>query len=259
MIDIQNQPSLKKIKIDKVGVKNLSYPITVRDKTNKIQHTIGSINMYVNLPNKFRGTHMSRFIEILNEHHKELHIDTIGEILRKMKKKLNAHEAHMDVSFPYFIEKKAPKSGALSMMEYQCIYTGTLREKKDFILGVEIPVSTLCPCSKEISENSAHNQRSIVTIKIRSVKLVWIEELIEIAENSSSSPLYALLKRNDEKYLTELAYQNPMFVEDVVRSIAEKLNNDSRIEWYMVSSENFESIHNHNAYASIEQDKTILK
>ncbi len=256
MYDIQNQPSISGITIDKVGVKNLSYPITVRDRTKKVQYTIGSINMYVNLPHKFRGTHMSRFIEILNEYHREIHIDTVGKILNKMKKKLNAQEAHMEIRFPYFIEKKAPVSGAVSMMKYNCSYIGKLKKKKDFILGVEIPVTSLCPCSKEISEFGAHNQRSIITIKARFHKFVWIEELIEIAEESASSPLYALLKRRDEKYVTEFAYENPKFVEDMVRAVAEKLNHDSRIEWYNVSSENFESIHNHSAYASLECDKT---
>ncbi|MFO7890742.1 MAG: GTP cyclohydrolase FolE2 [bacterium] len=255
MYDIQNEPSASGITIDKVGVKNLSYPITVRDRAKKIQYTIGSINMYVNLPHQFRGTHMSRFIEILNEYHREIHIDTVSKILKKMKKKLNAQEAHMEIRFPYFIEKKAPVSGAVSMMEYNCTYVGNLKEKKDFILGVEIPVNSLCPCSREISEKGAHNQRSIITIQARFHKFVWIEELIEIAENSASSPLYALLKRKDEKYVTESAYDNPKFVEDMVRSVAEKLNQDSRIEWYNVSSENFESIHNHSAYASLEHDK----
>jgi len=249
--DVQSQPDHRKIHIDRVGVKNLSYPITVLDRKNKIQHTIGSINMYVNLPHQFRGTHMSRFVEILNEHHRELHIKTIGAILIKMKKKLNAEEAHMDVGFPYFIEKFAPVSGAESLMEYHCTYSGTLTDHEDFVLSVVVPVTTLCPCSKELSDRGAHNQRSIVTIKIRSSKMVWIEELIEYAEASASSPLYALLKRKDEKAVTEHAYDNPMFVEDVVREVAENLNNDSRITWYSVESENFESIHKHSAYAAI--------
>ena len=255
MRDIQNQPDTRKIPIDRVGVKNLSYPITVLDRTNKTQHTVGSINMYVNLPHHFRGTHMSRFVEILNTYHQTLHIDTIGTILRKMKEKLHAEEAHMEISFPYFIEKSAPVSGAKSLMEYKCTYKGTLKEKEDFILGVEIPVTTLCPCSKELSDRGAHNQRSVVTIQIRSHRLVWIEELIEYAETCASSPLYALLKRRDEKAVTENAYDHPMFVEDIVREIAKKLNGDPRVIWYSVESENFESIHNHSAYASVEKDK----
>jgi GTP cyclohydrolase I len=256
MYDVQNEPSISGITIDKVGVKNLSYPITVRDRAKKFQHTIGSINMYVNLPQQFRGTHMSRFIEILNEFHQEIHLETVSKILMKMKEKLHAQEAHMSIRFPYFMEKKAPISGALSMMEYNCTYIGNLKEKKDFIMGVEIPVNSLCPCSKEIAEKSAHNQRSLITIQARFHKFVWIEELIEIAESSASSPLFALLKRKDEKYVTEYAYNHPKFVEDMVRTVADKLNQDSRIEWYNVSSENYESIHNHSAYASVECDKT---
>ena len=255
MVDLQSQPDKRKIPVDRVGVKNLRYPITVLDRANKIQHTVGSINMYVNLPHRFRGTHMSRFIEILNEHHRELHIDVIEEILQKMKDNLHAEEAHMEVIFPYFIEKAAPVSGATSLMEYRCSYMGTLSDKADFILSVEIPVTTLCPCSKEISDKGAHNQRSVVTIRIRTKKLVWIEEVITYAEESASSPLYALLKREDEKAVTEQAYDNPMFVEDMVREIAKKCNADPRIVWYSIESENFESIHNHSAYACIERKK----
>ncbi len=255
MIDVQNRPDHRKIDIDRVGIKNLSYPITVLDKSNKIQHTVGSINMYVSLPHRFRGTHMSRFIEILNEYHRELHIDAVGEILQKMKEKLHAEEAHMEVSFPYFIEKSAPVSKAKSLMEYRCKYIGTLSDREDFILSVAVPVTTLCPCSKELADRGAHNQRSIVRIKIRYTGFVWIEELIELAESSASSPVYSLLKRKDEKIVTEHAYDNPKFVEDVVRELAQKLNSDPRIIWYNVESENFESIHNHNAYASIERRK----
>jgi GTP cyclohydrolase I len=253
--DVQNQHDSRKIPIDKVGVKNLSYPITVLDKVNGFQQTVGSINMYVNLPHRFRGTHMSRFVEILNEHHRELHIDTIGEVLQKMKTKLHAEEAHMEVSFPYFIEKAAPVTGAKSLLEYRCILKGTLDEKEDFVLGVEVPVTTLCPCSKELSKRGAHNQRSLVRIQIRYHGFIWIEELIALAETSASSPLYALLKRKDEKAVTEQAYDNPMFVEDVVREVARKLDIDPRISWYQVQSENMESIHNHSAYASIERFK----
>jgi GTP cyclohydrolase I len=255
LLDIQSKHDKRNIPVDRAGVKNLRYPITVLDRTNKIQHTVGSINMYVSLPHRFRGTHMSRFIEILNEHHRELHIDTIEEILQKMKDRLHAQEAHMEVVFPYFIEKTAPVSGAKSLMEYRCSYRGTLSDKADFILSVEIPVTTLCPCSKELSDRGAHNQRSIVTIRIRSRKLVWIEEIVSYAEESASSPLYALLKRRDEKAVTERAYDNPMFVEDIVREIASKCNTESRIIWYSVESENFESIHNHSAYACIERKK----
>lgn len=255
MKDIQNEPDHRNIPIDRVGVKDLRYPITVSDRENSIQHTVASINMFVSLPHHFRGTHMSRFIEILNEHHRDFHIDTVEKILHEMKERLQACEAHMEVQFPYFIEKHAPVSGAASLMEYQCMFHGTLRESSDFVLGVEVPVTTLCPCSRELSARGAHNQRSFVNIRIRSRRLVWIEELTEIAESAASSPVYALLKREDEKSVTEHAYDNPVFVEDVVREIARRLNGDDRITWYSVESENMESIHNHSAYASIEKWK----
>jgi GTP cyclohydrolase I len=257
MIDIQNLPDSRKIAIDQVGVRDLCYPITVLDRANKTQHTVARINMLVNLPHNFRGTHMSRFIEILNEHYKELHIDIVCEVLQKMKAKFNAEKARMEVTFPYFIEKSAPVSHAKSLMEYNCTYIAELTDKYDAILGIEVPLTTLCPCSKELSDRGAHNQRSIARIRIRYNSFIWIEELIEIAENSASSPLYALLKRVDEKKVTEHAYDNPMFVEDMVREIAKKLNNDDRITWYSVESENMESIHNHNAYAAIERKKII--
>ncbi len=255
MIDVQNQRDPRKIPIDRVGVKNLSYPITVLDRANGVQHTVGSISMAVNLPHRFRGTHMSRFIEILNEHHRELHIDQIGGILKKMKERLNAQEAHMDVVFPYFIERSAPVSQAKSMMEYVCTYRGVLGEAEDVVLGVDVPVTTLCPCSKALARYNAHNQRSVVRIRVRYSEFVWIEELVEIAERSASCPVFALLKRQDEKAVTERAYDHARFVEDVVRDAAVRLNADPRITWYSVESENYESIHNHNAYAGVERRK----
>jgi len=251
VIDVQRQKDERNISIDKVGVRELSYPITVLDRAAKIQHTVGSINMSVNLPHHTRGTHMSRFVEVLNKHHRELHIDKVGSILEEIKEHLEAEEAHMEVSFPYFVEKAAPISGATSMMDYRCYYIATLVDKEDIVLGVDVPVTTLCPCSKELADRSAHNQRSEVRIRVRYNSHVWLEELIEIAEASASSPVYALLKRSDEKELTEQAYDRPMFVEDVVREVVGRLNQDPRITWYFVESENFESIHNHSAYASI--------
>jgi GTP cyclohydrolase I len=251
--DVQSQPDDRRIPIDRVGVKGLRYPITVLDRASKRQHTVASINMYVNLPHRFRGTHMSRFVEILSEHRAEFHIDTIGDILEKMKARLVAEEAHMEVAFPYFIEKTAPASGTASLMEYGCTYVGTLGRTRDFVLGVSVPVTTVCPCSKEISDRGAHNQRSVVTIQVRFRKFVWIEELVETAEASASCPIWPLLKRSDEKVVTERGYDHPRFVEDVVREVAIRLDRDPRITWYRVESENMESIHNHNAYASIER------
>jgi GTP cyclohydrolase IB len=251
--DVQSQPDDRNIPIDRVGVKNLRYPITVLDRSCRKQHTVASIGMFVNLPHRFRGTHMSRFVELLSEHRTALHIDTIGEILSKMKTRLDAEEAHMEVAFPYFIEKKAPASGTASLMEYGCTYVGTLGRTRDFVLGVSVPVTTVCPCSKEISDRGAHNQRSFVRIQVRFSKFVWIEELVEIAESAASCPIWPLLKRSDEKVVTERAYDHPRFVEDVVREVALRLDRDKRITWYRVESENLESIHGHNAFASIER------
>jgi len=255
--DIQKQKDNREIPIDQVGVKDLKYPIVLQDKERETQSTIAKINMYVNLPHHFRGTHMSRFIEILNKYHRKLKIDTIGEVLSKMKKRLHAEEAHMNLEFPYFLEKETPITESTSMMEYNCSFDVTLdnNNEEDFIMGVEVPVNTLCPCSKEIAEKNAHNQRSIISIKVRYNQLVWLEELIAYAEEAASSPVYSLLKREDEKYVTEKAYQNPRFVEDIVRNLALKLNREERVDWYKVESENFESIHNHNAYAIVEKWK----
>lgn len=253
--DIQNQPDLRNIPIDKVGVKNVHYPITVLDKKNKEQHTVASINMYVNLPHQFRGTHMSRFIEILNQYRGLINVTNMGEILTKIKESLEADSAHMEVSFSYFIEKEAPVTKAKSLMEYKCRFLGSHNEIEDFVLEVDIPVTTLCPCSKEISDNNAHNQRSLVKVQIRWAKeLVWIEDLVDMVEGCASAPVYSLLKREDEKYVTELAYDHPMFVEDLVREVAKNLMEDKNITWFRIESENFESIHNHNSYALIEMD-----
>jgi GTP cyclohydrolase I len=195
---------------------------------------------------------LSRFIEILNEFREEIHVKNINEILRKLKKRLNAKSAHLEVYFPYFIEKKAPVTGIPSLMEYQAFIIASLSQRrKDLILGVKVPVMTLCPCSKSISEYGAHNQRGLVTVAVRSRKFIWLEELIEMAEESASSPVYPLLKRPDEKYVTEKAYENPKFVEDVVRGVAYKLLQRKEIYWFNVEAENMESIHGHNAYACI--------
>ncbi len=253
MKDIQNQKDHRNVPINKVGVKDVKYPISVLDKQNKSQNTIGTINMYVNLPHKFRGTHMSRFIEILNKYHNRLHIDTMSDILHEMKDKLEAEEAHMEMTFPYFIEKVAPVSAIKSLMEYECTYCGNLKnDEETFVIKVKVPITSVCPCSKEISDYGAHNQRSYVTIEVKIKNFIWFEDLIEIAENAASSPVYAILKRVDEKYVTEKGYDNPMFVEDIVREMAVALNQLDEIDWYHIESENFESIHNHSAYACID-------
>jgi len=254
MIDIQNQRDHRQVEINKVGVKNIRYPITVLDKRNRVQHTVGNMNMYVNLPHQFKGTHMSRFIEILNEYRGTINIKAISTILDKMKEKLNAHSAYLEVEFPYFIEKRAPISGAKSLMEYTCHFLASLTNgRHSLIVGVTAPVTTLCPCSKEISKKGAHNQRSLVTVRVTFRKFFWIEDLIKMAESSASAAVFSLLKRSDEKYITEKAYENPMFVEDVVRNIALRLDAHPNITWFSVESENLESIHNHNAYACVEK------
>ena len=256
MIDIQNQRDRRRVEVNKVGVKNIEYPITVLDKRNKVQHTVGKVNMYVNLPHHFKGTHMSRFIEILNEYRGTINIKAISTILNKMKEKLNAESAYLEVEFPYFVEKRAPVSGAKSLMGYTCQFLASLTNgRHSLIVGVTVPVTTLCPCSREISEKGAHNQRSLVSVKVTFHKFFWIEDLIRIVETSASAAVFSLLKRSDEKFVTEKAYDNPMFVEDVVRNIALRLKTHPNITWFSVESENLESIHNHNAYACVEKQR----
>lgn len=258
MPDVQQSPDTRRIGIDKVGVKNVRYPIVVQDKNNARQHTIARINMYVELPHQFKGTHMSRFMEILNQYREEeVTLDEMESILRDMKSRLESQCAHIELSFPYFIEKKAPASGARGLMSYDCRFIATLSNEKDFILEVSVPVTSLCPCSREISAYGAHNQRSYVRVAIRSSAMVWIEDLISIIEQCGSAPVYSLLKREDEKVVTEQAYENPMFVEDIVRSVTLKLQQVDRIKWFRVECENFESIHNHSAYATLESNANI--
>ena len=257
MIDLQNSSDFRNISIDKVGIKGIQYPITLKDKNKGSQHSLASINMFVKLPHNFKGTHMSRFVEILNQYRDNISLTSISYILDEMKNKLNSEEAHIDLFFSYFIEKIAPVSKQMSLMNYKCSFSGTDKhESKDFIVTVNVPVLSVCPCSKEISSYGAHNQRSNVTIKIRYNKMIWIEDLIYIAEQSASSPIYPLLKREDEKFITEQSYDNPVFVEDIVRNIAIKLDKDSSVTWFEVSSENYESIHNHSAYAVITKNKS---
>jgi GTP cyclohydrolase I len=254
MIDIQNQKDFRNIDIKKVGVKNIKYPITVLDRARGTQPVNASINMYVNLPRHFKGTHMSRFVEVLNDFKGQISIKTFQTVLEKTRQKLHAQSAHMEIEFPYFLEKTAPVSKARSLMEYRCIFAGENSAiQTDFLVGIVVPVTTVCPCSREISRFGAHNQRSIVTVKVRFQKFFWIEDIIKIVEDSASGEVYSLLKRADEKYVTEKAYENPKFVEDVVRSVAVKLDKDENFIWYSIEAENFESIHNHSAYAYLEK------
>jgi len=254
MHDIQNRKDHRKIEINKVGVKHIRYPITVLDKARGVQHTVANVNMYVDLPHRFKGTHMSRFVEILNKYKGDIAIKNISKILTEMKTKLKAKTAHLEVEFPYFVEKEAPVSKAKSLMEYVCRFCGSSNDKEDFFVGVVVPITTVCPCSKEISQFGAHNQRSFVTVNLRFRKFIWIEDIIQMVEECASCDLYAILKRPDEKFVTEKAYENPMFVEDVVREVTRRLKKDKNITWFTVESENFESIHNHSAYAYVERN-----
>jgi len=256
MIDVQNMHDLRQIEIDKVGVKNVKYPIVVLDKINGVQHTVATIDMYVNLPHNYKGTHMSRFVEILHDNKSMINMKNFPNILREMKERLNAEAAHMEVKFPYFIKKEAPVTKTPSYLEYQCGVLGHMDgsgKMKEFIVSVSVPISTLCPCSKEISEYGAHNQRGVVKVDVKFKKFFWIEDLINIIERCSSSDIYSILKREDEKFVTERAFDNPKFVEDVVRDIAETLGADTNILWFAIEAENFESIHNHSAYAFLEK------
>ena len=255
--DVQNSADTRQLAINKVGIKAIRHPIKVQDKTGGIQHTIAVFNMYVGLPHNFKGTHMSRFVEILNGHEREISVENFPTMLREMLHKLEAETGHIEMNFPYFINKAAPVSGVQSLMDYDVTFIGDISgDEISFSLKVVVPVTSLCPCSKKISERGAHNQRSHVTITARTSERVWIEEIVQLVESEASCELFGLLKRPDEKYVTERAYDNPKFVEDMVRDVAARLNAEARIEAYVVESENFESIHNHSAYALIERDKT---
>ncbi|MDR2140298.1 MAG: GTP cyclohydrolase FolE2 [Deltaproteobacteria bacterium] len=253
MADVQNQFDSRRIKIDQVGVKKIHYPINVKDRANGSQRTVASVNMYVELPHHHKGTHMSRFIEVLSVHRHSITTSTIPSILSDMKARLQAEAAHLELTFPFFMEKAAPVTGAMSLMEYTCALVGTQTgEETDLSVSVCVPITTLCPCSREISDYGAHNQRGEVTVKVRYKQFFWMEDLIRLVESSASSEVYSLLKRADEKLVTERAYDNPRFVEDVVREVAVKLMAEENFTWFSVAAENFESIHNHSAYAFLE-------
>ena len=255
--DVQNSEDSRQIAINKVGIKSIRHPIKVQDKQAGVQHTIALFNMYVGLPHNFKGTHMSRFVEILNSHDREISVESFEPMLREMVRKLEAETGHIEMSFPYFINKAAPVSGVQSLLDYEVTFIGTISAggKYEFTMKVVVPVTSLCPCSKKISAYGAHNQRSHVTVTTVTNSYLWIEELVQMIEEQGSCELYGLLKRPDEKYVTERAYDNPKFVEDMVRDVAGVMNREARIDAYVVESENFESIHNHSAYALIEHDK----
>ena len=251
--DEQKLPDERGLHIDKVGVSGVRFPIEVRDRTSTTQSTVATIAMYVDLDQSFKGTHMSRFIEVLNSHGSIISVDNISELLHEMKERLNSKNSYIEIEFPYFISKKAPVTQQDGLVDYKVRFDVSLIGGDiDFMMTIKVPVTTLCPCSKAISEYGAHNQRGEVSVSIRSNETVWIEDMIKIVESCASSELYSLLKRVDEKAVTERAYENPVFVEDLVRNVVTKLKTDSNITWYKVEAENYESIHNHNAYASIE-------
>ncbi len=254
--DTQNIRDTRHIAIDQVGIKDIKHPIVVSDRSGGEQHTIANFNMYVSLPHDFKGTHMSRFVEVLNQHEHEITVESFKRMITEMTERLDAKSGHIEMNFPYFVNKAAPVTGVESLMDYDVSFIGELNEQQTSVLvKVVIPVTSLCPCSKSISDYGAHNQRSHITICVRTTGFLWIEELIETVEKVASCELYGLLKRPDEKYVTERAYNNPKFVEDIVRDIAVQFNLDERISSYIVESENFESIHNHSAYARIEHNK----
>jgi GTP cyclohydrolase I len=251
--DVQATPDLRRIAINKVGVKGIRHPVVVKDRTGGAQHTVADFNMYVSLPHDFKGTHMSRFVEILNGHEYALSVESFREMLSEVATKLDAERGYIEMKFPYFVEKRAPVSGVRSLMDYEVTFLGRVSDGVDsHSTRVVVPATSLCPCSKKISAYGAHNQRTHITLTVESREMIWIEELIDMAEQHASSQLYSVLKRPDEKFVTEQAYDNPKFVEDLARDVAVSLNADPRVISYVVEVENFESIHNHSAYALIE-------
>ncbi|HVT11594.1 MAG TPA: GTP cyclohydrolase FolE2 [Fimbriimonadaceae bacterium] len=257
LVDIQSTRDERNIPIDRVGVRHVLYPITLRERDNGSQQTVGNFTLTVDLPHEFKGTHMSRFLEVLGEHNRDISPDTIPVILARLREKLNSETSHLEVTFTYFREKAAPVTGKVAMMGYECGFSATGGSKEDFVIKVNCPVTTLCPCSKEISAYGAHNQRGYVRVAVRprGKDVLWLECIIDLIEQAASAPLYPLLKRPDEKFVTEQAYDNPRFVEDMVREVSIAFDNEDRIGSYEIEVENHESIHAHNAYACVKRDK----
>lgn len=256
MTDIRNSSDFRSIDIDRVGIKNLIYPIVLRDRTKELQQTTATINFYADLPKQFKGTHMSRFVEVLNEMYSQIDVRRIDEILNRLKSRLEASTAHIEISFPYFVMKSAPVSGSKGFVGYKCTISASSDSsgERSEMISVQVPLTAVCPCSKESADRGAHNQRSDVTVTAEINEFIWLEEIISIVEKSGSYEIFTHLKREDEKFITEHAYDNPTFVEDIVRNVADELRRDSRIDWFTVEAENYESIHSHNAYASIHQN-----
>ncbi|MGI9246825.1 MAG: GTP cyclohydrolase FolE2 [Steroidobacteraceae bacterium] len=254
--DVQGRADARQIPINKVGIKDVYHPVRVRDRSGGDQHTVANFNMYVALPQDFKGTHMSRFVEVLHLHERELSVESFRQMLGEMTQRLDATSGHIEMTFPYFVMKQAPVTRVESVVKYDASLIGEIHEGVEQMwIRVVVAATSLCPCSKKISDYGAHNQRSHITIKARVEQHVWIEELIDIAEQEASCEVFGILKRPDEKYVTERAYDNPKFVEVIVRDVAVRLNAEERVLAYVVEAENFESIHNHSAYAQIEKDK----
>ncbi|MGM0452276.1 MAG: GTP cyclohydrolase FolE2 [Thermodesulfobacteriota bacterium] len=253
MRDVQSEPDYRNIAINKVGIKGLRHPVTVLDKNKGYQNTVASINMYVDLPHECKGTHMSRFVELLHLFRPKLSLKTFSDILTQMKAHLDAESAHIEVTFPFFVEKQAPVTHSPGLMDYTCRFVGSINSscKVDLVSELVVPITSVCPCSREISEYGAHNQRGKICLRTRFKKFIWIEDMIELVEGAASCDVYSVLKRSDEKYVTEKGFSNPKFVEDIVRDVALALQADKNITWFDIGVENYESIHNHNAYAYI--------
>lgn len=255
MVDVQSMKDERRVPIQKVGVKGVRYPITLKDKAAQVQHTTAVVNLYADLPHDFKGTHMSRFIEVFEEYRFDLSMPNFLRMLDKIRVELEVETAYSDLHFPYFIQKTAPVSGQTSIMSYECSYEGRVSgEGHSFLVGVSVPVQTVCPCSKAISSQGAHNQRGLVTLKVALGPFFWFEDMIAIVEDSASSDLYTLLKREDEKYVTERSYDRPRFVEDLVREVYLKVDALGKFPKFSVEAENYESIHNHSAYAYVEKN-----
>lgn len=254
LTDTQSERDHRQVAIDRVGVRSLRFPMRIRDRDGHEQHTVALVSLAVDLPHHHKGTHMSRFVQVLHAHGQVMDVKGIAGMPRELLKKLHAERAHVEFRFPWFRAKPAPVTKSVGLLDYGVIFeVNATSDDIDFVVTVEVPVATLCPCSKAISDRGAHNQRGVVTFAVRFTQPVWIEELIELVEASASCQLYSVLKRPDEKFVTEAAYDNPVFVEDLVRNVAVKAAQHPHIKWFKVEAENFESIHNHNAYAMVEQ------
>ncbi|MBI5558648.1 MAG: GTP cyclohydrolase I FolE2 [Deltaproteobacteria bacterium] len=242
------------MKLKTLGIKNIRYPVKVREKSGKLQDTVASITLQVNMPQAYRENCVSIFLEVLNKYQDEMSVSIFSKLLQEVKDQLQANSAHLEMTFPYFLEKKAPVTGTPGLMEYRCRFTGGIGGDEDFILSIWVPSTTLCPCSKEISDYGAHNQRAEINLNIKSKNFIWVEDMIALVESGASCEVFSILKRPDEKFVTERAYNNPMFVEDVVRRVAEMVQSHPDIHWFSVGVESFESIHKHSAYAYVDSD-----